>query len=188
MLQKKFKSLLIFITCSSGISCVEPQQNHAFTQKIKFAVASITNKLLSAGDANVDNNISAQTLFRSVDAKSNLPVVKKINKAMEYLFGYKNTIALPGLNQIYINEEWMNRLPEEQKKFILGRTIGWLKNGHKYLAIQFFSKVVAECSRMMLMPTREIDIKDSFHKLCNCIAYERNLKREVVQQQKKLLN
>jgi hypothetical protein len=49
--------------------------------------------------------------------------VKTMNKFAEYLLGYQNAVALPGLNTLLVNEDWFKKLPEEQKRFLVGRSL-----------------------------------------------------------------
>lgn len=138
MKKQLFKLSVILILTVPALHS-ETAQNQSILEQLKNGIRTGTNLILSSGDVSEENNTYSQKLFKQVDAEGELPPVKKMNKLMEYLLGYKNSIAIPCINQIYVNEKWLDRLPEVQKRFIIGRAIGWLKNGKSYLATQFLT-------------------------------------------------
>lgn len=132
---KKIIMCSLLISASSLMGSMQsPEPN--LMQKIKSALTNGTSYLLSSGDASEENTQYTHALLKKLDENHERPQVKKMNKLMEYLLGYKNTLSIPGLNHLYINEAWINTLPEEQKKFVIGRGLVWLKYGKSYLASQ----------------------------------------------------
>lgn len=124
-------SMLLVIVCLSINSTLTQEPS-----KVSSLLLATTSTLFSSGDASDTTTKYAHTLVNQLDKEQTPPQVKKMNKILEYVLGYKNTMVLPGVNQVYINEDWINKLSEEQKRFVIGRAIVWLKNWKKYLAIQ----------------------------------------------------
>lgn len=133
MIKNYIKSLLLSTLGMQMLMCSAPAEKKTFFQKINTGIDAGTSYLLSSGNASPDDTSYAHELFKQIDEKSNLPKVKKMNKLVEYLFGYKNTLSLPGINHIYINEAWINNLSEKEKRFVIGRALIWLKYSKSYL-------------------------------------------------------
>lgn len=123
---------LAFLSLHSATHCAEK----TLGQKIKTVVGETLTYPLSAGDATAGTTQYAQNLYQQLDSTAQLTKVKKLGKWAQYLFGYKNTISVPVIDYLLVSEDWINNLPEEQKRFVVGRGLTWLKKGVGYLATQ----------------------------------------------------
>ncbi len=63
--------------------------------------------------------------------------VKKMNRFAQYLFGSQNALALPGLNTVLVNEDWFKKLPEEQKRFLIGRSLVHMNKPLEYALYKY---------------------------------------------------
>lgn len=124
------KTILLLIGC---FGCSSIHANNMFA-RIKHFTTKPLDIVLSTGDASKETTENAISLFKQLDEKINKPdiQVKKMGKLAQYIFGYQNTIALPFINKIYVNEKWLNSLTPDQRKFVIGRTVLLLSKPSKY--------------------------------------------------------
>lgn len=84
-------------------------------------------------------------IMKELDPDSKKTVaVKKMNRFAQYLFGYQNAIALPGLNTILVNEAWLEKLPEEQKKFLIGRSLVHMNKPLEYALYKYILPLLTQ--------------------------------------------
>lgn len=157
-MSKLFKYYVLLISVLSATCIAGESTSSSIANKIKRGFASTAGYLFSSGDASEANKQYAENLWEKVDDSKTVQV-KKMNKIMEYLFGYKNTFVLPFINQVYINETWIDSLSAEQKRFVIGRALVWLKKAPAYLTAQLGTEAVT------YLIEREIPV--IFDEICN---------------------
>ena len=133
---------LLLVVCISLLSPVQASLP-------KKALRTLTNGLfylIASSDASDKTTSQAQDLLKKVDPSKKLLAVRKFNRFGKFLFGDHNTITVPYLNYVVVDNEGMENLSEESRKFVLGRCMMTLRHPEKYLiykyALPFFMQQV----------------------------------------------
>lgn len=137
---KKFiflaQAFLVFsVPALCTMTLIEKAQNSIGTV-ISFPFASYRN--VSSATQEYIKSVCEKLQPGSMPAQ-----VKHMNTLALYFFGSQNIIALPGLNTILVNEEWFKKLPEEQKRFALGRSLVHLNKPVEYTLYKYLLPILA---------------------------------------------
>lgn len=127
------KKLLIFM-CLTTLS---PVQATSFSQKAARAIANGLFYLIASSDASKQTTSHAKNLLNEVDPTKELLAVRKFNRFGKFLFGNHNTITIPYLNYLIVDNEGMENLSEEARRFVLGRCMITLRDKEKYLGYKY---------------------------------------------------
>lgn len=71
-------------------------------------------------------------IMQELDPSQSVTEVRQMNRFAQYLFGYQNAIALPFLNYVLVNEKWLDKLPDDAQKFLIGRSLMHLSKAEEY--------------------------------------------------------
>lgn len=75
----------------------------------------------------------ASDLLTKIDPNKKLTSVLQMNSFMRYWLGEKNALAIPGLNYLLVNENWLKNLSPEAQRFVIGRTLVTLTSAEHLL-------------------------------------------------------
>lgn len=123
---KKLKlKMLITLLVATSINASPPK---SFKEKIcDFLLFPITTNAVLNETLPMTEELSRQL---NPQAKVN---VRDLNALGRLLVGYKNTISIPLINYVLVNEKWLKTLSPKAKKFVLGRSIMYLlSNPYEY--------------------------------------------------------
>ena len=115
-----------------SISLLSPLQAN-FPKKVARTLTNGLFYLIASSDASQETTTQAQDLLKKVAPSKDLLGVRNFNWFGKFLFGEHNTIAIPYLNYVIIDDDGMQSLSEEAQKFALGRCMMTLRHGSKYL-------------------------------------------------------
>ncbi len=104
-------------------------------QPLRSAARFILNGLfyvIASSDASEKTTAYAQTLLHHLDPSQELVGVRNFNGIGRYLFGKNNTLALPYLNYVILDED-IDKLPEAEQRFVIGRSLTTLTHKHSYV-------------------------------------------------------
>lgn len=113
----------------------------------------------------------ANQLNQQLTAKDHV-TVRQLNWLGKLLIGSKNTISIPFINYIFVNEKWLNSLPSDKsKEFILGRALMYLsafKNEYLicHYALPFFMH-----NAIRLINEYALSYKSLSPQVARCIYY-----------------
>lgn len=127
------KKLLLVIS----LSLLSPVQATSLPKKALRTLTNVLFYLIASSDASEKTTSQAQDLIKKVDPSKELLAVRKFNKFGKFLFGDHNTITIPYLNYLIVDNEGMDSLSEESRKFLLGRCMMTLRHQHKYLIYKY---------------------------------------------------
>ncbi len=106
---------------------------------LKSVARFLTNGLfylVASSDASDKTTAQAQSLLTQLDPSQKLLAVRKFNAFGRYLFGENNTVALPYLNYVMLDEN-IDTLPEQEQRFVIGRSMATLAYKHRYTAMKY---------------------------------------------------
>jgi hypothetical protein len=91
------------------------------------------------------------SVMKELNPKEKVTEVRQMSKLAQYMFGYQNIIALPYLNYVLVNEQWLKKLPDDAKKFLIGRTLVHLSQADQYAfkkyVLPFLIHIALEASK-----------------------------------------
>lgn len=79
----------------------------------------------------------AEEISQKIDPKSKV-TVKNLNALGRLLVGYKNTISIPFINYVLVNEQWLATLTPKAEEFVLARSMMYLlDNPYEYAVFKY---------------------------------------------------
>lgn len=73
------------------------------------------------------------SILKKLNPNQELNAVVNSNRFIRYWFGYQNSIGLPFLNYLIINEDYFKTLDEESRRFLIGRGLVHIIKGKQYV-------------------------------------------------------
>ncbi len=119
------------------ISLFLPMQATRLPQKVLRTLTNGLFYLIASSDASEKTTAQTQDLLKKIDPSKKLLAVRTFNRFGKFLFGEHNTITIPYLNYVIIDNEGMENLSEEARTFALGRCIMTLRHQNKYLTYTY---------------------------------------------------
>ncbi len=134
----------IFLTYAFLIFSVHALFSMSFVEKVQNGIGTFMS-FPFASYRNVSSTTQeyVQSLCQKLQLGTTPVQVKHMNSVAQSFFGNQNIIALPGLNTILLNEDWFKRLPEDQKRFALGRTLVHLNKPVEYTLYKYILPLLA---------------------------------------------
>jgi len=104
----------------------------------------ICNLLLSPIASGNNSNISTKSsaIAKNLDPKYAV-TIKNLNTLGRLLVGYKNTISIPFINYVLVNDQWLKTLSDEEQDFILTRSMMYLfSNPYEYTIYKYLAPFI----------------------------------------------
>jgi len=141
-----------------GIACSTTQAIEAISLKEKLFNLLLTP--LSSSITSDNTQAEAKVIAETLDPKSTVRV-RNLNALGRLLVGYKNTISIPFINYVLVNEQWLQTLPPKAKEFVLARSMMYLlSNPYEYVTYKYlFPLLIYAGFRNLIQYTK--DYKDS---------------------------
>lgn len=90
---------------------------------------------LLGGAASQKTRDLANELLEKLDPKMKLTSIIHMNRFIRYWMGQQNACAIPFLNYLLVNEEWLAKLPAEAQRFVIGRTLITLARANEFIIL-----------------------------------------------------
>ncbi len=126
------KKLLLILSIGTGL----PAQAGLLHNSITRTLTNGLFYLIASSDASKDTVSHAQELLHHVAPNQELLAVRKFNAFGRFIFGQNNTVAIPYLNYVIVDDA-LNELPKGASTFALGRCMMMLSDPKKYLAFRY---------------------------------------------------
>lgn len=109
----------------------------------------------------------AKKLLNQIDPSQELLAVRSFNALGKVLFGSYNTITIPYLNYVIIDDE-LASLPEQEQRFVLGRSMAIIANRHRYVGTKYVLPYLISLFYEWQIPEHQKNEHNSFtHTLFN---------------------
>ncbi len=119
------------------ISLFLPMQGTTLPQKTLRTLTNGLFYLVASSDASDKITSQAQELLKKIDPSKKLLAIRTFNRFGKFLFGEHNTITIPYLNYVIVDNEGMENLSEQARTFALGRCMMTLRHQNKYLIYKY---------------------------------------------------
>lgn len=164
----QFSRNILFILSFTAInSCIRAD----LKSNIKNIVSNIICYPFAHKNASKETTKYTQEIAQKLDPNAKVENVKKLNRFGQLFFGYQNAIALPFLDCVIVNDKWIKKLPEEQKRFVIGRTLYNLSNAKEYTIYKYLLPILVNKFVTLTQPENYNELKAKAIKIRNQELY-----------------
>ncbi len=146
--------------------CILPLQA-SFSKKVARTLTNGLFYLIASSDASQETATKAQDILTQLTPAKDLLAVRKFNRFGKFLFGEHNTITIPYLNYVIVDDDNMQSLSEEAQTFALGRCMMTLRHQNKYLVYKYLFPFLGRQAFNYLCPKDEQENIHYWDKLIN---------------------